>query len=345
MLEKPDLADNQIVACLRDAFGLNVVELAFLPLGADVNTAVYRAVAQDSTPYFVKLRRGDFDAITVEVPKLLHDQGIKQIIAPILTRSQQLWARLGDFKLMLTPFVEGHSGFEVNLSDQHWVAFGHALKALHTAALPQTISDRVPRETFAPHWREIVKGFQERVETTPFADPVAAELAAFLKVKQPAISHLVNRAEQLASVLQSHSPQFILCHADIHVGNVLITTNDTLYVVDWDTLTLAPRERDLMFIGGGLGGGGHTAEQEEALFYVGYGQTRIDPITLAYYRHERIVQDIAAYCEQILLTDKGGEDEKEGLRQLMSQFLPGGVVEYAHKSEKRLPSELRSNLA
>jgi spectinomycin phosphotransferase len=73
------------------------------------------------------------------------------------------------------------------------------------------------------------------------------------------------------------------------------------------------------------------------LFYQGYGPTQIDATALAYYRCERIVQDIAAYCEQILLTDEGGEDRENGLRQLTRQFLPGGVVEIAFRSEKNIP--------
>jgi spectinomycin phosphotransferase len=42
MLEKPDLQDEEIVACLQDEYSLPIVQLAFLPLGADQNTAVYR---------------------------------------------------------------------------------------------------------------------------------------------------------------------------------------------------------------------------------------------------------------------------------------------------------------
>jgi len=103
MLEKPDLQDEKIIACLRDEYGLNVVQAAFLPLGADRNTAVYRVVTDNATPYFVKLRRGVFDETTVVVPKLLHDQGIMQIIAPLSTRSRQLWTRLGSFNLTLYP--------------------------------------------------------------------------------------------------------------------------------------------------------------------------------------------------------------------------------------------------
>jgi spectinomycin phosphotransferase len=51
MLEKPDLQDEKILACLQGEYGMLAVQLAFLPLGADRDTAVYRAVADDGTPY------------------------------------------------------------------------------------------------------------------------------------------------------------------------------------------------------------------------------------------------------------------------------------------------------
>jgi hypothetical protein len=45
-----------------------------------------------------------------------------------------------------------------------------------------------------------------------------------------------------------------LCHSDIHAGNILIDVNDDFYIVDWDNPILAPKEHDLMFIGGGQRG-------------------------------------------------------------------------------------------
>ena len=67
-----------------------------------------------------------------------------------------------------------------------------------------------------------------------------------------------------------------MCHADLHAGNILIDANGAFYLVDWDTLILAPKERDLMYAGGGQFGEARTPQQEEALFYQGYGQTQID---------------------------------------------------------------------
>ena len=174
MLEKPDLKDEKIIACLQNEYGLRVVQVAFLPLGADQNTAVYRVVAEDETPYFVKLRRGVFDETAVALPKFLSDQGIGQIITPLATKTGQLWASLDAFKLILYPFVEGHNGYEVDLSDRHWGDFGIALKSIHTAILPPALIRRIQQETYSPQWREIVKTFLERVEDDAFDADQAA---------------------------------------------------------------------------------------------------------------------------------------------------------------------------
>src|SRR5262249_30930397 len=60
MLTPPALAADTIIGCLRDAYGLRICRVTFLPIGADVNTAIYRVEAEDGTLYFLKLRRGDF---------------------------------------------------------------------------------------------------------------------------------------------------------------------------------------------------------------------------------------------------------------------------------------------
>ncbi len=335
MLEKPDLQDEKITACLQEAYELHAAQIAFLPLGADLNTAVYR-VAGDETPYFVKLRRGVFDEITVALPKFLSDQGLVQIIAPLATRTSQLWASLDAYKLILYPFVEGHDGYEVDLSDRHWVDFGATLKRIHSAVVPPALIGRIQQETYSPQGREIVKTFLERVEAGVFDDPIAIEMAAFLKARRAEILDLVGRAERLAQALQARSPEFIVCHSDIHAGNILIGANDAFYIVDWDNPILAPKERDLMFIGGGQFGDGRSPQEEESLFYRGYGQTPIDPIALAYYRYERIIQDIAVFCEQIFLTNEGGVDREQSLKYLKSNFLPNGALEIAYTSDKTL---------
>jgi spectinomycin phosphotransferase len=45
MLEPPDLKKEEIINGLKEHFGVDVVQCDFLPLGADVNTAVFRVAA------------------------------------------------------------------------------------------------------------------------------------------------------------------------------------------------------------------------------------------------------------------------------------------------------------
>lgn len=165
-----------------------------------------------------------------------------------------LWTQLAPFTVILYPFVTGRSGWEVDLSQHQWIEFGAGLQALHTSVVPSELRRTIPHETYTPAWRGRITAFLRQVADHVIDDPVAAHLARLLQAKHATIRHIVARAEQLASLLVHQPLERCLCHGDIHAGNILIGTTNRLYLVDWDTLVIAPKERDLMFIGGGIGG-------------------------------------------------------------------------------------------
>ena len=337
MLEKPNIKDELIFSRVQDEYALRVIKLTFLPLGADLGTATYRAVTDDGLSYFLKLRKG-FEEITVTVPLFLKSQGVREIIAPIETKAGQAWAEFGEYKIILYPFIDGTDGFHFELSAQQKRNLGAALKKIHGMQIPPELWRLIPKETWAPLWREQLKSFQARVAKDTFTERTAAKLAAFMIARQSDINHLIYRAEEIVSELRSEPHQLVLCHSDIHGGNVLLRRDgqlpiptEKLYIVDWDNPILAPKERDLMFIGGGIDNL-WTNKQEEALFYEGYGKTEINFRTLAYYRYERVIEDLAVICEQILLTDEGGADRERSYGWFTSNFEPGSTIEIAEKT-------------
>jgi spectinomycin phosphotransferase len=103
---------------------------------------------------------------------------------------------------------------------------------------------------------------------------------------------------------------------------------------------LSLKEHDLMFVGGGFIGAGmgdmHRRNQEESLFYAGYGKTEINFAALAYYRYDRIINDISAYCEKLLLTDDGGADREPAFKSVAENFEPNGMIASADDTYKRL---------
>lgn len=331
MLEKPDISDERIHSRLQEEYGLRGRSLQFRPSG-DLHTAVYHVLREDGTKYFLKLIKS-FDEIIVEVPLFLKSRGIAAVIAPYETKSKRHWADLGEYKMVLYPFLEGKDGFEIELSDSDKHNLGITLKAIHSTPVSANLERLIPQEGFSPRYRDSVKSFQARAEQISSQDTIAAKLARFINSRGREIDHLVARTEELAVKLQSATPDFVLCHSDVHGRNILIGEDGKLYLVDWDNPILAPKERDLMFVGGGIDPIWKSKRDEE-LFYAGYGKTRINLSALAYYRYERVIEDLAAYGEQVLWSDRSVTDRERFYRYFVSNLEPGNRIKIAEKTDK-----------
>lgn len=330
MLERPDIPDEVITSRLQEQYNLEVTSLSFLPIGADLRTAVYRVITDDGRDYFLKLRK-NFQEVIVLVPLMLGSLGIRSILVPFETQSGQHWADLGEYKLILYPFIQGQDGFERQMTDAQRRTLGEAFRGIHSTKVPDELKNRLRKETFSAEWRDEMRSFLEQVNDKTFADPTARKLAEYIQRQHNEIRRVLERTEQLALQIQSHPFELVLCHSDIHGGNILISDTDDLYIVDWDDPILAPRERDLMFIGGGIDDL-WKSEKEIDLFYQGYGKTEMDLPALAYYRYERVIEDLAVICEQLLFTDKSGADGQRAYGWFVSNFEPGNTIEIADQT-------------
>ena len=63
--------------------------------------------------------------------------------------------------------------------------------------------------------------------------------------------------------------------------NVLVDAGGQVTIVDWDNPIFARKERDLMFVGGGVGGAWNDPF-ESKWFFTGYGPAAIDLTALAF---------------------------------------------------------------
>lgn len=323
---------ESIIHCLQINYGISVTMLTLLPLGADMNVSVYKAETENKQSYFVKMKQShDYD-MSIAILALLQAAGIQEIIPPIRTTNGKLTQHIGDFTLTVYPFVNGKNGFCYSLTDKQWTILGKVLRQVHEFNVPSSVKDLIRKEAYSDKWRKIARSLYSHIDSNPKGDEAALKLQAFMKKHREIIHHLVNRAEVLSQKIQEQSFEFVLCHSDIHGGNVLIDENGSLFIVDWDDPIMAPKERDLMFIGGGVANVWNNFLEEE-FFYQGYGKTEINRTILAYYRHERIVEDIAEYGQALLLTADGGEDRLEMYKQFIDMFEPNGVVDIALKTD------------
>lgn len=342
MTDKQPFSSQSIIDCLKANYDLAITALILLPLGADMNASVYKAETQSSQSYFVKLKRGHSYDISVAILAMLQASGIQQIIPPIKTTNGELTQHIGDSTLTVYPFVNGQNGFCYNLTDNQWIALGKILKQVHEFDVPPSVKDLIRKETYSDKWRKAVRSLYSHIDGNLNGDEAALQLRAFMGERREIIHHLVNRAEALSQKVQEQSPEFVLCHSDIHGGNVLIDEEGSIFIVDWDDPIMAPKERDLMFIGGGVANVWNNPREEEC-FYKGYGKTEINRTILAYYRHERIVEDIAEYGQALLLTPDGGKERSTMFEQFKCMFEPNGVVDIALKTDIDLQARLVSS--
>lgn len=336
MIEKDPISDQHIIDCLKSDYGLEVAQLKQIPLGADIDASVYKAQTYDQASYFVKLKRGHHTEIGTTIQLLLHNAGIQHVISPIASRVGFPTLHIDEYTLIVYPFVEGHDGFSQDLTNDQWITLGRTLKQIHTFQPPPSIKSQIRQESYSSQWRGAVRSIYTALDAghTPI-DEIGIELATFMREQRDVIMHLVDRAEELAHTIQQQSPEFILCHSDIHAGNVLLAKSGDLFIVDWDSPIMAPKERDLMFIGGGVANVWNKPHEEES-FYRGYGKVEINREILAYYRFERIIEDIAEYSEQLILSADGGEDRKVMCTHFMDMFEPRGVIAIALETDTGL---------
>jgi spectinomycin phosphotransferase len=338
MLTPPAIANVDITDRLGEWYGLRLASATFLPIGQDEYSAVYRVEAADGAAYFLKLRRGTFDEVSVAVPAWLRAHGIAAVMAPLPTTAGRLWASAHGYTWLLYPFFDGANAYATPLDDAEWVAFGQALAAIHSANLPRELAALVPRERYPADLRERALALDAQVAAGDFDtpdDPPSAELARVWRARRDEIHAICARHAELACALAARADAFVLCHSDLHPANLLVGAGGALAIVDWDAPILAPRERDVMCIGGGMSAAWDDARAER-LFRSGYGAAGADPLATAYYRYDRVVADLEAYGGQVFGRRGSLEDRAKGARQMSVQFEPGNVIAAAHTAYTRI---------
>jgi hypothetical protein len=136
----------------------------------------------------------------------------------------------------------------------------------------------------------------------------------------------LHRAERLGRAVAAARPELVLCHADLHLANLLVDAEGRLWVVDWDGLQLTPRERDLLFATGPNGRGSWRATGPSP--WTG----RPWPTTAG----SGWCRSWPTYGGRVLDDRLGDDTRRHALEELRRLFAPGDVVEVARRADQGL---------
>ena len=327
MREKPSISEDDLRSCLLEQYDIIAIMLDFLPLGLDYHAGVYRVVSEQGTLYFLKVTSRPLYEAGCLVPGYLREQGILSVVAPLPTRNNALWTSVEDWTVIVYPFIDGDTSW-TGMTDEQWKEVGDIFQRIHQVILPPFGFESLRKETFDPtEYARWVGAFETSLAVTETQHAQVHDGGSASKrtlrtswmAHQPIIHKVVASLEKLAGVLQSRILPYVICHADLHPANLLRDHSSHVFVIDWDEVMLAPKERDFLFVKVS------SADSEALLgtpaFFQGYGQTEIDWIALTYYRYERVIQDLIACAQEVFCRDDLGEGTKADSVQLFQAIL------------------------
>jgi spectinomycin phosphotransferase len=172
--------------------------------------------------------------------------GLEFVVGPLADRRGGYTNRLGHYAVTLFPFlaVDAVDG-EASAEEQTHVL--RMLGRLHAAtdSLPE---DLAPREDFAiPHRQTLVEALGD-LERPWTAGPLGEPARELLRSRAEQVARRLESYDELASLVRRTASSWVVTHGEPHGGNVLRDGRGGLALVDWDTVKLAPPERDLWMV-------------------------------------------------------------------------------------------------
>lgn len=300
MRKSPNISEERLRACLYDQYDLSPATLEFLPRGHDFSAGVYRIVSKQGAAYLLKVTSRPKYEPRYLIPGLLSDQGITSVVASIPTTNGSLWTQVQNWTVAVYPFIEGSTGLPV-MKQEHWKETGSIFSRIHQVVLPSIGFESLCKETFNPtEYVQWVRDFEAEHAHSIGKDATERVFLSYWKDHRSTIRSVLISLEKLAEVLQSMTLPHVICHADLHANNLICDHAGNVFVIDWDEVMLAPKERDFIFV----------RQPHADMFFQGYGDVEIDWRVLTYYLWERVVQDLIECTRNVCLLDHLGEEAR-----------------------------------
>jgi spectinomycin phosphotransferase len=221
------------------------------------------------------------------------------VVAPIPTNSGESVRRIGPrHTIALFPFVDGRAGRwgHDGTADER-AAVVTMLAALHRATpAVDSVSRSIGLDL--PGRLHLEAGLQELDQTWlggPFSEPARHALADHASD----VAELLALADRFSADVSSRSGKWVVTHGEPHAANVMRTGESRLFV-DWDTVALAPPERDLWMVVG------DTAD--EATDYADATGHELDQVALNFFRLTWDLKDLAEYLNVLRSPHRETED-------------------------------------
>jgi spectinomycin phosphotransferase len=216
----------------------------------------------------------------------LRDAGLGFVVGPVRGRRGETVRPIGSkHTIALFPFVEGRAGrFGRYDTAEERAAVAEMLAELHRAT--PVVRGLARRGSLDVHGRPRLESGLRDVNQPWEGGPLSEPARLALANHADDILALLAALDRLARDVATRRTEWVVTHGEPHAANV-IRAEERLLLVDWDTVAVAPPERDLWMI--------ETPTGDEIGLYADATGHRVDDVAIDLFRLAWDLADLAAY--------------------------------------------------
>lgn len=173
------------------------------------------------------------------------------------------------------------------------------------------------------HLKRLTKELDQLGQTAP-------DCFRLLEPYRDILSELMTETRSLLKTYRQPPDPLVLCHTDLHAGNLLLEPNGRIRIVDWDGARIGRAEADLMMFGAGIGGK-LSDPFSLAAFRKGYGPLQVNEELIRLLRYLRIIEDLSLFLARIADPITTESRRNRDIGYVLENFANGNTIDCAKR--------------
>lgn len=320
MEKEPAISSENMIQAIKNAYGIEIETLRFLFSGWGGDC--YFGSTHKEESYFLKLHDPDEYIGVAPVSMgfylpLMHQLHTKRILPhipqPLPTHDGGFFLEIESQVLVITNYIQGETIGFGRLPDQTLIELAEMVGLLHSS-MPKLEFEHPFIEGFqTPFVPELMKSLDELEETSSTERMGINKLRGLVLSQRTLLQKSLERLAGLRLLAKAADPPMVICHTDLHGGNLMRNDQGTLYLLDWENAMIAPREHDMIFF--------TEDHQVWDSFWSTYSrhfdQVSLDSDLLAFYLYRRSLEDVAGFVFRIMEGNGSQDRDLDDLKWLV----------------------------
>jgi len=313
---EPTVDKTALIETLHREYSLSIERLTFTSTGWV--SYCYIVDCAGGERYFLKLS-SDLEQAPLAASNrdfylpLTHQLCTKRILphiaCPIPTRTGRFTVPFEKHLLILFDFIEGETVGFGDLSDEMLMKLARLVGILHKST-PQIELEHPFREGFDIVFEDDLMNSLGALEGITSSDRWGKrELRKLLLPRRDEILAHLRRLKELRELARATGKEMVVCHTDLHGGNLMTDDEGNLYILDWENAMIAPPEHDLFF----WAGYDTFWESFLPIYEREFGSVSLDSNVFGFYYYRRNLEDLIDFVLRILYHNTDDEQDRENL--------------------------------